>query len=605
MAGDTTKQRPGIKFTLEELVNCCYILDGINERDFRSYLTLINNDSAHTTKDYPKLLAQYLSKKKDPVSNVAGLKFLAPSESINDSFKHFRLNSQDNNTDGNNKPPSLVLKVQTSDGSLEKINPSRSNSTISETKTINSHDQLLLDRVQNLIEISKKFKQFVLKYRCEENLEFLIEIYNYEKIWNVCFADRRFSILKCKLPELNNINIAMYPQKKSVVSSHSHPSVQKSSIASSIDSNKLSAISGKSSAIIDAFSNMKGSFDVSSIVDIALVNSEINHGGYNSELSNDWDYEFAKKFDNSKINETPNPSSKDVLPPTQINIIEEIDPLCGAGDNQLLCPCDQATPTSPSNPVNPNLNDKLVDRVRGLLIEKWESLMDTFVNEDAPHQINLPQDVLDNIQSENKNQDVWYHSPSVLVPAKDSVVEILRDNIYNPFIKEFSKNLGKQEKHQKLAKPENTPPSTENISSASKTGDLSLISSNLSDKPTKIKTENIPKSDTSTIDSIEQFTKDSTSAPRTRPNSSQTSRSSKAPLSSSSFESADNNSAKSKSTTSPLSSTSKASSAMPAVPVKCPCGVIGTESSYSPKPPLNKKIGGWLRIKNLMQKQKH
>lgn len=473
------------KFSLEELINCCYILDGINEQDFVNFLLLANtqvkntdtstsgNNNTNSPLKYQKLISNYLSNNNN-VCNLLSLKVVKDilvSKNICNNFNDFQLSISPTTTTKNDKyedpedplAPEDPLSI-TNDNDISVNSNSNENSNKPTDST-----SILQWEAQNLIVISKEFKNFVQKYKCEENLQFLIDIYNYEQIWNICFKNKRFSILKCKITNDNVMNNNINGNNESdennneTQNNHQSFSVQRTTtnnkqtsprLASSLS--RQNSTANKISNLVSSFQSIRGSFDVSSFVDESLTTEKHTHNtnDMSKELSSEWDTEFNKQHQRqqeesqqrhlkqSLSGEVPNNNTKDSLS-SSFNV-----------KFSHVNNSESATTEAAAVQESAYLSEQILTELKKLLNEKWDNIIYSYVNDDSPFQINLPDDVFNKIQAEDSNSHVLYHSPITLLHAKNSVVQLLKENIYHPFLKQLN-----QRQHQlKLSSPVPTFP---------------------------------------------------------------------------------------------------------------------------------------------------
>ncbi|CDK25891.1 unnamed protein product [Kuraishia capsulata CBS 1993] len=68
------------------------------------------------------------------------------------------------------------------------------------------------------------------------------------------------------------------------------------------------------------------------------------------------------------------------------------------------------------------------------LTAQWHEIMEKYIYDDAPYQINLPDDIHGGIIAADRDDTIQYHSPVVLLGAQRFTLELLRENAYSPFI---------------------------------------------------------------------------------------------------------------------------------------------------------------------------
>ncbi|ODV72398.1 uncharacterized protein CYBJADRAFT_168700, partial [Cyberlindnera jadinii NRRL Y-1542] len=85
------------------------------------------------------------------------------------------------------------------------------------------------------------------------------------------------------------------------------------------------------------------------------------------------------------------------------------------------------------------------EMLKNELEKKFREIIHTYVSRDSPYEINLPDDIYNDLIQEAHNEKVLYHSPMVLLPAKNIVLQLLRENIYYKFLSEQEDLLSKDE----------------------------------------------------------------------------------------------------------------------------------------------------------------
>lgn len=340
------------EFTLEQLINCCYI-EGIHEGEFGDFINQLLNHHL----DIRQLLSEY----KTQVEGILGsggldtVRYILGGGSKTVDFKGFKLGVADCGVVKDSEDPLEKDFWEPSTPDLEAIGK----------------------QAEHLIEISRQFKEFAEKHRCEENLQFLLDIYNYERVWNVCFAHERVSVLGCKIKHHN----------------HNRTS---NATKQSAGSNKVHLMAGE---LHPGLANIQGSFDVSSIVDLSKTTDPLD-SEHTTQLAAHWDDRY--KENNS-----------------------------GWRSNLSSCAASEASREDliPENST--------ISKLKRYCKQEWQRIITKFIDKNGPSQLNLPQQVLDEILLEHHNTQIVHHSPHSLLGAKNTVVEILRENIYYPFTRQL------------------------------------------------------------------------------------------------------------------------------------------------------------------------
>lgn len=122
---------------------------------------------------------------------------------------------------------------------------------------------------------SESFKQFIIDLHCQENLKFLVEIYQYEKIWNKVFK-KKYSVLKCK----------------SVSSNESGSAKRKGSVGGTGDFFRDERQNSNPSMISHGYD-----------LDSADIERELHLT--NEELSANWSMLFNKSFESEEVCDQP------------------------------------------------------------------------------------------------------------------------------------------------------------------------------------------------------------------------------------------------------------------------------------------------------------
>lgn len=305
----------------------------------------------------------------------------------------------------------------------------------------------------------EKFQDFISASHCQENLKFLIEIYHYEKIWNKTFK-RQSSILKCKDEE----NYIPGSRKQSVATirtmnsrkSNRHPSIVEevpSHTASPPPQNEEEPSSLSTTADDDAED------PVSPITTTTSPDHRLSHNDLDKlvhELSlpkilNSGEDLDTNSFVNQNIIETTvKPQAVTTKKAEVWDTLFKPSYMC---ENNSECACaknDQLVEDDAD--FNEAIErQEILEQLKEQLREKFEYIITNYVIDDSSYQINLPDTVHSNLMKEYQNDKILYHSPLTLLPAKNAVLQLLRENIYYNFLVD-QENLLNRSNSQKIIK---------------------------------------------------------------------------------------------------------------------------------------------------------
>ncbi|QPG77150.1 hypothetical protein FOA43_004555 [Brettanomyces nanus] len=228
----------------------------------------------------------------------------------------------------------------------------------------------------------ERFRSFIRQAQCSENLEFLIDIHMYEKLWNKTFH-KRVSILSCNwirvIPDGVDVTTVRREGSNRHKKSRGRSRDAVNTAAAAADcATPIVLTTGVSTPLVNTLNESLKNLDlndVSSIVDVT------KHGVYvNNSLST------VRRSD------------------TEAHIIGR-----------------SRSNGSSSNTVNKSL------------AELWSNLICTYFKTDSIQELNLPNEVVRSVMSEDsKRRD---HEPKVLVKSKKLILSLLRQNVYWKFIR--------------------------------------------------------------------------------------------------------------------------------------------------------------------------
>lgn len=264
---------------------------------------------------------------------------------------------------------------------------------------------------------NKSFKKFISDTHCQENLNFLIEIYHYEQLWNQLF-ERHSSILKCS-EERRQSTASIFLRKDSI----REPSIKSMKYMKSLRNSSNDSLSTRRNLNINDLKlpnviQTQDDFDTISFANLNIEssnstnnnNSNNNNSNRNNNNHEVWDTLFKSSYcDNNSHEQTADSIS-------EINEAEDI---------------------------------------KKELTDKFNDIIEEYVLSNSIYEINLPSDVYLNLTKEFKDTSVLFHSPATLLPAKNAVLQLLRENIYYKFVSEqeqLIKNDELKEKEKELLK---------------------------------------------------------------------------------------------------------------------------------------------------------
>ncbi|CAM9017695.1 unnamed protein product [Wickerhamomyces anomalus] len=505
-----------------------------------------------------------------------------------------------------------------------------------------------------------KFQEFISASHCQENLKFLIEIYHYEKIWNRTFK-RQSSILKCKDDEAMNFPPSN-SRKQSVATirtmnsrrSNRHPSIMEETplqLISPVPSNKQDEQTSSLSTTEDdpispvtaptesdhglSHNDLDKLVQELSLPKILKSGDDIDTNSFlNQDLANHGAYETPRtRRSISQASTSPTKKSTEIW-----DSLFKPSYIC---ENDAECACHTKNPIIDDHSENSDEFNEAIEQQEVLehlkeeLREKFEFIISNHVVNNSPEQINLPDTVYSNLMKEYENNKILYHSPLTLLPSKNVVLQLLRENIYYNFLVDQENLINKENSHKIIKKMDemkisNTPSSstlpTIQTINTTKSKELKVqppkpisVRSNSSDESLKSKT-NTPISTISNFLNkyhikIHHSNSSSSLVTQLTDNSSSNSSSSQAPspiskslpTKSSTFSS----STSSPGTPSTSTSTSRSDKfqhkhySHSSKYVKGPCGIEPNMADYDPHPPTEKSHHhAWARMTSKFKHKK-
>ncbi|ODV96365.1 hypothetical protein PACTADRAFT_16503 [Pachysolen tannophilus NRRL Y-2460] len=307
------------------------------------------------------------------------------------------------------------------------------------------------------------FIEFLKNSHCEENLQFLIEIYKYEVIWNKLFK-RRSSVLKCKKTNTTNAsNNSNITRTNTAVSSTSNTNYSPITLT---NSSKYSSSNNKTPRRNEELSKSIKDLEISlpKIINSDYEDDEArsfvfpgasnkNHhglwkmattqsGGDKKERWNDYWIENENDKDALSLGSSDNDDEAGPIPyiPEQNEQNEQ--------DEQNYDLLDELEDEEEYD-YEADFKDDADAETKQDLKNQWNLIIDNYIKENSPFQINLTNNIYKQVLIRSNNPRILYHSPEILVDAKNFVLQLLRENVYANFIKEYY--CGPAEKTQALS----------------------------------------------------------------------------------------------------------------------------------------------------------
>ncbi|KAI5951471.1 hypothetical protein KGF54_004545 [Candida jiufengensis] len=272
-----------------------------------------------------------------------------------------------------------------------------------------------------------KFHNFLIKQHCQENLEFLIDIYRYEYIYNL-------KILSASSITTNN-NSGINAKSSSYVNKNNHFYVENIS--------KIRLNNSPSPIDFNSIPNNKATTTNNNNNGVSL-----RHGKTSSVAS--LDSMFKKSQQHSmKLDDLDDPQN------AFVSTIDDLD-LSQPWDNfkqQLVDDDDsddegelEINARNHSHEAQDDNDGKVLyinDDDLNTLNEHWDYLMNNFIKNDSPQQINISQRLFKEIVEESSITKL--HNPLILMKARNEVIRMLKENGYFEFLSLCKKNQQSQQ----------------------------------------------------------------------------------------------------------------------------------------------------------------
>ncbi|KAK6461413.1 hypothetical protein DFJ63DRAFT_319684 [Scheffersomyces coipomensis] len=296
-------------------------------------------------------------------------------------------NSTTNTTSNNNyHVPSLDFLIN--DCFLKSINHLSINEDIEDDTDI-SHRLKLVELFEN----------FINKVHCQENLHFLIEIFKYEYYYENIFPNNTDSSI---IKDSNSDDYEKLRLKNT-------PSPSPAQFFIPPSHYKQLELSSSSTGIISSAPSQSfnsGSGFLSKT--ISIRSEELDPNQVFVSTIDDLDPQNLSTLNN---NIWDNLKSQNI-------------------DNEEDGSDDEIEELQEDNTIN--------DRDRQLLINQWNLILNNYVIENSPDQINISQKLHDQIIVESSKSDI--HQPLILLKAKNEVYQIIKENTYLQFIKKLQQS---------------------------------------------------------------------------------------------------------------------------------------------------------------------
>ncbi|CAD1808654.1 Regulator of G protein signaling domain family protein [Candida parapsilosis] len=295
--------------------------------------------------------------------------------------------------------------------------PSRSQSPIVPPlhDLVNDCFLLTIDKLQDDTRafIANSFHQCVAKQHCEENLEFLIDIYRYEYEYN----------LKVLTSSLNNAS-------NSTTASTTNPP----SLSTSLNSKAV--INGFNHEEATSMAKMKLNAPSPCITPTTHGASTASLFRRHQKTSSVASFESLKKKHSIRSEE---------LDPQQafVSTIDDLDlnaPWDSFGESHVGE--DEEYSDDEEDEEQPNTQDVaelLAKKDLQQLNERWLFIMNNYIKHDSPSQINISQKLFKEIVQESSVCKL--HDPIILLKARNEVLQILKENCYSSFASKFKKQM--------------------------------------------------------------------------------------------------------------------------------------------------------------------
>lgn len=310
------------------------------------------------------------------------------------------------------------------------------------------------------IDIVKKFEKYMNNLHTQENLSFLIEIFKYEYYYDKIYPNH-LEQLRLSSPSpvhysnsfLNrsldkSLDDLPYPTNKSTkMKTSSSRTANKSRPKFSNHQRSFSANSVKSE------DHEPTSVFVSTIDDLGNDEMSINNSSMrglitpsSNRLNQVWDDLRDNNVSDEEDDDESNFNNDDILSVSDIDLDSD--------DEELS-----------------NIKGKLTHEDRNLLTKQWDRIINCYIHHDAPDQINISNKSSREILQDDLEFPDKIHDPIILMRAKNEILQLIKENAYQTFKKnykplesEHEETINYESPNIILKKPINTRKSSPNPS---------------------------------------------------------------------------------------------------------------------------------------------
>ncbi|GME92799.1 hypothetical protein B5S32_g320 [[Candida] boidinii] len=312
-----------------------------------------------------------------------------------------------------------------------------------------SHNTRNLQDVVNIICSPQNFKKYVMESHCMENLSFLIDIHEYELLWNSVFSNsniRRSSCLTCKKrherrsSKMSDLNNNTFSDRLPKIDSQK---LDIPKINFSIDDNYNSNNNNnnnntsnnnnradKNTLIVNK--NIPTEIDVNQLsFDLQSIRSSASFVNLNSQSNSN------TACRSSFVNDFSVPSSD----------CDCTDDTCTFGASHSHA--DTNNNKSPLRNIQKLQQEQYYedyednDAVKEKLVSTWRYIIDNYIVDNARDQLNLPSAVTRDIEKCNAHPSSDFHNPQNLVKSKNYILSLLRQNVFLSFIRDAEEKIEK------------------------------------------------------------------------------------------------------------------------------------------------------------------
>lgn len=255
--------------------------------------------------------------------------------------------------------------------------------------------------------IANSFHQCVTKQHCEENLEFLIDIYRYEYEYN----------LKVLTSSLNNAS----------ASTTNPPSL-------STSLNSKAVINGFNHDEATSMAKMKLNAPSPCITPTTHGASTTSLSKRHQRTSSVASFESLKKKHSIRSEDLdPQQAFVSTIDDLDLNAPWDSFGELHVGDDEEYSD-DEEKENDDENAEGTLAKEDLHD-----LNERWIFIMNNYIKHDSPSQINISQKLFKEIVQESSVCKL--HNPIILLKARNEVLQILKENCYGSFASKFKKQF--------------------------------------------------------------------------------------------------------------------------------------------------------------------